>query len=333
MGVGVVDVDGVAGVVDVQQLAVGAGHQRHARTPRELDPALDPPPLQIEGPELVEADLRAEPVPFASARRQREAHALARPEGVEVDILLREVHARDAHHLTALHRVRHPEEVREDALVVVGAALEAHVHAAEPLLQRLRQLPAVDLGEVPGLHGDDVAAEEVEEVAVRREHEVGALALLAHRTRHGVGHFVRIEVDAKDRELADLEAVEQLGVAPRTEQDVLAARLHHHRTDAHPGVALAQGEGVDGAPLGEIDHLDVLHGGVAHIEHPVVRGELHQVGDARGDGDALGDLEGRLVDDVDGLVVGPHVDGAVAARAHLLGGQGRGEEGNQHRQV
>ena len=233
------------------------------------------------------------------------------------------------HHAPALHRVRHAEQVGEDALLVEGTALEVQVDAPESLLKRTRQLPAIDLGEVLRLHGDDVTAEEVEEFAIRGEHEVDALPLLVEGQGDGVGHLVRVQVHAHQLEVADLEAVEQLGVAAHREQDVLLAGIHRHRADAHPGVAFAQREGVDRAPFHEVDHLDVLHRRVAHVEGLVVRSEVEAVGDAGGGRDAPRHLHRCFVDHVDRVVVRSHVDGAVAPRADLLRGRGCGASGDQ----
>src|SRR5690349_4843376 len=69
----VVQIDGVAGVVDVEDLPVRAGFEGHARTPRKLGAPRDTMILEIERPELIVADLVHEAVAHLPSRRHREA--------------------------------------------------------------------------------------------------------------------------------------------------------------------------------------------------------------------------------------------------------------------
>src|SRR5512132_2198135 len=73
IGRGVVQVDRVAGYVDVQHLAVGARLQAHPRTPLELDAVREAMVLEIELPELVVADLVIQAVGALAIGRDREA--------------------------------------------------------------------------------------------------------------------------------------------------------------------------------------------------------------------------------------------------------------------
>src|SRR3954468_9217084 len=72
----VVDVDGGTGRVDVELAPVRARWEPHPWPPLELRALGDPSPLEVEGPELVVADLLAEAIAAAPAGREPEVHRL-----------------------------------------------------------------------------------------------------------------------------------------------------------------------------------------------------------------------------------------------------------------
>src|SRR4029077_20822624 len=75
---GVVDVDGGAGGVDVQLPPVRARRESHAWPAGELCALGDSSPLEVEGPELVVAHLLAEAIAAPPTGREAEVHRLAR---------------------------------------------------------------------------------------------------------------------------------------------------------------------------------------------------------------------------------------------------------------
>src|SRR5262249_58005602 len=106
----VVQIDRVARLVDVEHATVRARLEAHPRPAGELDLVRHAPVLEIEGPELVPAHLRVQPVGALAARSEREADAGSWAERVEVDALLGQVDAGDAHDAAVLGGVAHPEE-------------------------------------------------------------------------------------------------------------------------------------------------------------------------------------------------------------------------------
>ena len=68
---GLIEVDGVARLVDVEDFSVRARSNRHARAAVELDLAFAAPPADIDRPELVVEGVLYEDVGLLSTGRQR----------------------------------------------------------------------------------------------------------------------------------------------------------------------------------------------------------------------------------------------------------------------
>src|SRR5687767_5286519 len=101
----VVHVDRIPGVVDVEQPAVRAGLERHARPARELGAGRDAFLVEIERPELVAIDARLEPVAVFPVGCEHKAQGHRGADRVELEILLGQVDPRHAHHAAVLHRI------------------------------------------------------------------------------------------------------------------------------------------------------------------------------------------------------------------------------------
>src|SRR5437773_4173717 len=92
-----VQINRVAGDIDVEHLAVRTGLQTHARAALELDAVGKLAVLEVELPELVTPDVFVQAVGDLAAAREREADRRRRPERVEVDRLGSKIHASNAH--------------------------------------------------------------------------------------------------------------------------------------------------------------------------------------------------------------------------------------------
>jgi hypothetical protein len=123
---GVVDVDRRAGLVDVEQLAVGRHAQRHARAAVEGRAVEQLPLGDVEGPELETADRRLDrsaalhqSVGALAIRRHREADALRRTNRGQINRLRHEIDAPDIHDAAVLDRVLGREQAGEESRILV----------------------------------------------------------------------------------------------------------------------------------------------------------------------------------------------------------------------
>src|SRR5688500_3078846 len=91
----VVQVDRVAGRMDVDVVAVAADAHAHARAAPERHAADHAIGLEVERPELIVLDGLQHAVATPAIGRDREAQAARRADRMEVDLLLRELDAAD----------------------------------------------------------------------------------------------------------------------------------------------------------------------------------------------------------------------------------------------
>src|SRR3954468_16703676 len=85
--IGFVEIDGVARLVEINQLAVRTRPDRHARTPRELDHALAPLPEEVDGPQFVVADRLQQGVGALPIAAQRKAQLSLLRRGTEREVV------------------------------------------------------------------------------------------------------------------------------------------------------------------------------------------------------------------------------------------------------
>src|SRR5262249_16442948 len=115
----VVEIDRVACLIDVEELPVRAGLERHARAASELLFAGHAAIGKIELPELVLANLLIKAERALAIGSKREADENLRSKRVEIDLLLNQIHTRDAHDAAVLHRVLDEEQPRGEAGILI----------------------------------------------------------------------------------------------------------------------------------------------------------------------------------------------------------------------
>ena len=316
-----VEIDGVAGFVDVEDLAVGAGPQRHARTGVELHFALEPFARNINRPELVVTNLLGldQDVPVLAVGAEREAHVsalLRRTDRKEIDALSAEIDAAEDEQWPLLHRIVHGEERREEAGLVVGLVHRGHVEAAESRFVGQRQIPRVDLLQAGRVEDQDFIAEDIEELSIRRELEVQIIVgrLRIGRPGKRLDDLVLLQVVLEKGRRTNLEPVDQLPRLARDEDHEAILWIDVERQRADVCVSVAEREGVERLPARHVDHFEVLLIRALDIQARGVAREVHRPRHARLQRDVRGQFLGRLVDDRDAPGVGCEIDGPRAAR-------------------
>ncbi len=156
---GVIHVDGVAGDVDVQHLAVRARLEPHARAALEFRATGQLAVLQIELPEFVAADLLDRVrMPTLRPGASVKLTGVRRSEREEIHRLCRQVDPADPHRRTMLDRIGDGEERRVEARVVVHDVARVELEMPEPFLDRTRHVPLVHLRVVGGVVDQDSRA-------------------------------------------------------------------------------------------------------------------------------------------------------------------------------
>src|SRR5581483_1210686 len=145
---GVVQIDRIAGVVDVQYFAIRAALDGHARAALKFHAPVEFTIGQIEAPEFVAPDLGMNAVAPFTARRQSEADADRRSQSVKIDAFLRQVHARDAHDPPVRHGILDLENAGQETGLFGAVVERAKVHASQARLKGTRQLPFVHFFEI-----------------------------------------------------------------------------------------------------------------------------------------------------------------------------------------
>ena len=249
IGRGVVQVDGVAGVVDVEHLAVRAGLQRHARPALELGAA-----RPACGARDRTSRTRSGRCPGTGRRPTLRPGAIAkldRRRRARACRSRRVFAARLTRPMPMIRRCWIGSETLKMRGVEAGLVVE---DVASSRTRAGRSLPrsACDSSHLStcvksvGVVDQHVlVAEQVHQLAVGRELDVGVLALLAVRPRDGADDLVLLQVVLHQRRRADLEAVDQLGRRRREHHHEAVQRIRLDAPDPDLLVALAQREGVD----------------------------------------------------------------------------------------
>src|SRR3989442_2428389 len=158
------EIDGIACLVDVDDLAIGAGSERHPGASLELHLVLEPFARKINGPELVMTNLLDQDVSVLAVWRERKADFPSPRSGAdrkELDALLAEIDPADDEQSPLRHGIFHAEQRGEVAGLVVGLVHRAQIEAANTRVIRQRQIPRIDLLAISGVVNQNLIAKYV----------------------------------------------------------------------------------------------------------------------------------------------------------------------------
>src|SRR5687767_13541729 len=257
---GIVEIDGVTGLINIEDLAVGAGLKCHARASGKLRLAVQAPVLQIESPKFISSNLLHQAVTVLATRGKRKADKSGRTEGIEIDALLWQIHSGHSHQAAVLHGVLYRKKPRKKARLLVDLVHGSEVDPAEAILDRTRDFPLIHLLELRRVVDQDILGKKIKQFAVGRHHDIGELPLLAFWPGDGSHHLVRFKIVLEESRRSNFKSIRKLGGGFSKYDQESVQWVDGETSYANLFVAFAELKIVDDLPRSDVHNLHFFKG-------------------------------------------------------------------------